>query len=425
MPVDILMPALSPTMEKGHFKRWLKAVGDPIKAGDIIAEIETDKATMEIEAVDEGTLAKVFVADDTPDVVVNQRIAVLALEGESLSDIDKELSSQKAAPKMEKASAPKKPPSQPQQPQPAHPPPHVEVPPSQGGEVRLFASPLARRRAKDMNVDLGRVAGSGPHGRIVEKDVLAFTPHGISQGVSGSLALAGDAAHFFAPGTFSPIPMPSMRRIIAERLQESKRTIPHYYLSIDCCLDGVLAFREQANQDSDIKLSVNDLVIKAHALALARVPEANMTWTEGALLRHESVDVGVAVAIPDGLITPVIREAHLKSLSVISKEMKDLAKRAKDKRLKPEEYQGGSTAISNLGMYGIRQFAAIINPPQSTILAVGAGEKRVIVKDNVPAVATMMTVTLSADHRVVDGAIGATLLGAFKQFIENPVRMLV
>ncbi len=417
MPVDILMPALSPTMEKGHFKRWLKSVGDRIKAGDILAEIETDKATMEIEAVDEGTLAKVFIADDTPDVAVNQRIAVLALEGESLSDVEARASLQKPEFNKEKASAaPEKIPSKTSS-KPSNP--TKSTPPQQGGgEVRLFASPLARRRAKDMNVDLNRVAGSGPYGRIIEKDILAFTP----QKASGSLALSQEPSLL---GTSFAVPISSMRRIIAERLHESKQTIPHYYLSIECCLDGVLAFRQQANEEGDIKLSVNDFVIKAHALALARVPEANMTWTEEAMLRHESVDVGVAVAIPDGLITPIIRQAHLKSVSVISQEMKDFVKRAKDKRLKPEEYQGGSTSISNLGMYGIHQFAAIINPPQSTILAVGAGEKRVIARDDAPTVATMMTVTLSADHRVVDGAIGATLLKTFKQFIENPVRMLV
>jgi pyruvate dehydrogenase E2 component (dihydrolipoamide acetyltransferase) len=404
-------------MEKGHFKRWLKSVGDRIKAGDILAEIETDKATMEIEAVDEGTLAKVFIADDTPDVAVNQRIAVLALEGESLSDVEARASLQKPEFNKEKASAaPEKIPSKTSS-KPSNP--TKSTPPQQGGgEVRLFASPLARRRAKDMNVDLNRVAGSGPYGRIIEKDILAFTP----QKASGSLALSQEPSLL---GTSFAVPISSMRRIIAERLHESKQTIPHYYLSIECCLDGVLAFRQQANEEGDIKLSVNDFVIKAHALALARVPEANMTWTEEAMLRHESVDVGVAVAIPDGLITPIIRQAHLKSVSVISQEMKDFVKRAKDKRLKPEEYQGGSTSISNLGMYGIHQFAAIINPPQSTILAVGAGEKRVIARDDAPTVATMMTVTLSADHRVVDGAIGATLLKTFKQFIENPVRMLV
>jgi pyruvate dehydrogenase E2 component (dihydrolipoamide acetyltransferase) len=421
MPIDILMPALSPTMDKGHFKRWLKSVGDSIKAGDIIAEIETDKATMEIEAVDEGTLATILIQDDTADVPVNARIGVLALEGESLADIEAQATVSKPASKMEKSqhSLPEK------SPRVLSPTVETASRSHSGSEVRQFASPLARRRAKERNVDLQSVSGSGPHGRIIEKDILTFASLGGGQSAAAALAISQPLSQDGSAPPFSSTPISSMRRIIAERLQESKRTVPHYYLTIDCCLDGLMALREQINGDSDIKISVNDFVIKAHALALARVPEANMTWTDEALIRYESVDVGVAVAIPDGLITPIIRSADRKSLSEISREMKDLAKRGKDKRLKPEEYQGGSTAISNLGMYGIRQFAAIINPPQSTILAVGSGEKRVIVRDNLPAVAMMMTVTLSADHRVVDGALGATLLSTFKQLIENPVRMLV
>ena len=455
MPINILMPALSPTMEKGNLARWLKKEGDPIKSGDVLAEIETDKATMEVEAVDEGVLAKILVPDGAQDVAVNQPIGVIAAEGEDAAAVS---SGQKAAP-TSSASGPSERAAKVQsgrgdaasttspksEERPGAPKPATSA--SQHNGARLFASPLARRVAKEAGVDLTALSGTGPHGRIIERDVREALAGGgakaPSPGVSPAAVSRGPAPQqgmpdetirkFFEPGSFTEVAHDSMRKTIARRLVEAKQTIPHFYLTSDCELDALLALREQINagapKDKDgkpaFKLSVNDFVIKALALALARVPDANVTWTEAAMLKHRRADVGVAVSIPGGLITPVIRGADAKSLSTISNEMKDYATRARARKLKPEEYQGGSTAVSNLGMFGVKNFSAVINPPHATILAVGAGEKRVIVRAGAPAVATLMSVTLSTDHRAVDGALGAELLQAFKTLVEHPLTMLI
>jgi pyruvate dehydrogenase E2 component (dihydrolipoamide acetyltransferase) len=449
MPIDILMPALSPTMEKGTLAKWLKKEGDAIKSGDVLAEIETDKATMEVEAVDEGVLAKIVVPAGSADVPVNEVIGLIAEEGEDVSAAAAPATRAKSAPKSAPESAPKSAPAtktaapaagSPEL-KPAAPQTATQVN-GQGG--RVIASPLARRLAKQAGVDLAAIEGSGPRGRIVERDVLAAEKAGPKTVAPAAPAAEPKAAvptapsddairKMFEPGSFEEVPHDGMRKTIARRLVEAKQTIPHFYLELDCDLDALLALRGEINKaaplDKDgkpqFKVSVNDFVIKALAMALQRVPDANATWTEGAMLRHKHSDIGVAVSIPGGLITPVIRKAEQKTLSVISNEMKDYAARAKARKLKPEEYTGGSSAVSNLGMFGIKSFAAVINPPHATILAVGAGEKRVVVKDGAPAVATVMTVTLSTDHRAVDGALGAKLIEAFKHLIEAPMGMLV
>jgi pyruvate dehydrogenase E2 component (dihydrolipoamide acetyltransferase) len=434
MPTNILMPALSPTMEKGNLARWLKKEGDKIKSGDIIAEIETDKATMEYEAVDEGTLAKIVVPEGTQDVPVNAVIAVLAVEGE---DVKSAASGAKSAPQ----TAPK---PQVAAPKPAMPPasPQPAQQAAASGANRIFSSPLARRLAKDANVDLNRVQGSGPHGRVIARDIDAAksgkglrAPGAAPAAAPMPMATSPSDAQvraLYEDGSYDFVPHDQMRKIIAQRLTLSKQTIPHFYLTLDCDIGKLLAAREEINAAAPVKdgklaykISVNDFVIKALALALQRVPDANVTWTDVGMLHHRHSDVSVAVAIPDGLITPVVRQAEAKSLSTISNEMKDYAARARARHLKPQEYQGGSTAISNLGMYGIKDFAAVINPPHATILAVGAGEERAVVRNGALAVATIMTVTLSTDHRAVDGALGAEMLGAFKKLIENPVMMVV
>ena len=442
MPVNILMPALSPTMEKGNLAKWLKKEGDTIKSGDIIAEIETDKATMEVEAVDEGTLAKILVPEGAQDVPVNEIIAVIAGEGEDASSVKAPAAKAAPAPTSVSAPAPASAPAAPAgAPAPAPAAPIVAAP--QTG-ARVFASPLAKRIAREAGIDIAAIAGSGPHGRVVERDVRAALEGGTAKAAPrpATAAAAGPAPvqgmgdetikKMFAPGSYEEIPHDSMRKTIARRLTEAKSTIPHFYLTVDCELDALMALREQINAAAPVvdgkpayKVSVNDFVIKALALALKRVPDANVTWTDGAMLKHTACDVGVAVSIPGGLITPVVRDADKKTLSVISNEMKDYAARAKARKLKPEEYQGGTTAVSNLGMFGIKDFAAVINPPHATILAVGAGEQRVVVKNGAPAVATVMSVTLSTDHRAVDGALGAEFLSAFKTLIEKPMAMLV
>ncbi len=441
MPVNILMPALSPTMEKGNLAKWLKKEGDAIKSGDIIAEIETDKATMEVEAVDEGTLAKILVPAGTQDVPVNEIIAVIAGEGEDASSV--KAPAAKAAPAPAAVSAPASAPAPAAVPAPVSAPAAPIVAAPQAG-ARVFASPLAKRIAKEAGIDIAAIAGTGPHGRVVERDVRAALEGGTAKAAPRPVSAGAPAAQpvqgmgdetikkMFAPGSYEEIPHDSMRKTIARRLTEAKSTIPHFYLTVDCELDALLALREQINAAApavdgkpSYKVSVNDFVIKALALALKRVPDANVTWTDGAMLKHTACDVGVAVSIPGGLITPVVRDADEKTLSVISNEMKDYAARAKARKLKPEEYQGGTTAVSNLGMFGIKDFAAVINPPHATILAVGAGEQRVVVKNGAPAVATVMSVTLSTDHRAVDGALGAEFLSAFKTLIEKPMAMLV
>jgi pyruvate dehydrogenase E2 component (dihydrolipoamide acetyltransferase) len=461
MPVNVLMPALSPTMEKGNLAKWLKAEGDAIKSGDVIAEIETDKATMEVEAVDEGILAKIVVPAGTADVPVNELIAIIAAEGE-----DAEAAAAGGATPSPLPAAP--PPPSPQgggmsaQTPAASSPPVGEVAAKAAGggasSTKLFASPLARRIAKDAGLDLSKIAGSGPHGRIVEKDVKSAMAGGGAKAAPVSTAAstpasapakapetksAGPSAlptgmsdevvkKLFTPGSYEEIPHDGMRKTIARRLMESKLTIPHFYLTVDCELDALLKLRTELNAAAPerdgkpaYKLSVNDMVIKALAMSLRAVPDANVTWTENAMLKHQHADVGVAVSIPGGLITPVIKDACHKTLSQISNEMKDLAARAKARKLQPSEYQGGTTAVSNLGMFGIKDFCAVINPPHATILAVGAGEQRAVVKNGAVVPATVMSVTLSTDHRAVDGALGAELLSAFRGYIEKPMGMLV
>jgi pyruvate dehydrogenase E2 component (dihydrolipoamide acetyltransferase) len=474
MPIDILMPALSPTMEKGNLTRWLKKEGDAIKSGDIIAEIETDKATMEVEAVDEGILAKIIVPDGTADVPVNDVIGVIAGEGE---DVATAASTPQGAPAPSQKAPAASPPAEaaprraertgslakegvreanaieagdgragPRSGPVSKPEEPASPSPGTHNGARIFASPLARRIAAEAKLDLATLEGSGPHGRIIERDVRAALTKGppatpepqrrepASAAPEPAIAASDEAiTKLYAPGSFDTIPHDSMRKTIARRLLESTRSIPHFTLTIDCEIDSLLALRATINASAPkdeagnptYKISVNDFIIKALASALRRVPDANVTWTETAMLKHKHADVGVAVAIPGGLVTPVIRAADTKTLSVISNEMKDLAARAKARKLKPEEYQGGATAVSNLGMYEIKHFSAIINPPHATILAIGAGEQRVVVKDAAPAVATIMTVTLSTDHRAVDGALGAELLAAFKSLIESPLAMLV
>jgi pyruvate dehydrogenase E2 component (dihydrolipoamide acetyltransferase) len=445
MPVNILMPALSPTMEKGNLAKWLKKEGDAVKAGDVIAEIETDKATMEYESIDDGVLAKIVVPEGSQDVPVNQLIAVLAQEGEDPKAAA--AAAGKGAPpaaapaptpvapaaKSEPATRPAAAPSAPAA-APVQDAPHG----TQHGANRVFASPLARRLAKTAGIELNRIRGSGPHGRIIARDVeAARSGQGLAPAAAASFALpvpSDDKIRaLFEPGSYDVVPHDNIRKVIARRLVEAKLTIPHFYLTLDCNIGKLLAAREEINaaapKDKDgkpvYKLSVNDFVIKALALALQRIPDANVTWTESGMLKHHRSDIGVAVSIPGGLITPVVRQAEAKSLSTISNEMRDFAARARARKLKPEEYQGGSSAVSNLGMYGIKDFAAVINPPQATILAVGVGEERAIVRGGKIEVAWMMSVTLSSDHRAVDGALGAELLGAFKALIENPVTMVV
>ena len=442
MSVNVLMPALSPTMEKGNLSKWLKKEGDVIKSGDVLAEIETDKATMEVEAVDEGILAKIMVPAGTNDVPVNQLIAVIASEGETISSIA-------AAPASAAAAAPAAAPSS-AAPAPAAvtAPVAVSHAPQGVSGSKVFASPLAKRIAKDGGLDLSRVTGSGPHGRIVERDVRAALAGGVSApkpvapSVSAPVAspsvapaISDDQTRkLFTPGSFDEIPHDGMRRTIARRLTEARQTVPQFYLTMDCDIDALLKLREQINASAPKdkegkvawKVSVNDMVIKALALALVRVPDANVTWTESAMLKHHHADVGVAVALPgNGLITPIIRKADTVTLSGIALAMKDFATRAKSRKLKPEEYQGGTTAVSNLGMFGIKDFTAVINPPHSTILAVGAGEQRAVVKNGALAIATVMSITLSCDHRAVDGALGAELIAAIKVLIENPLSLLV
>jgi len=448
MPINILMPALSPTMEKGNLAKWLKKEGEAVKAGDVIAEIETDKATMEYESIDDGVLAKIVVPEGSQDVPVNQLIAVLAQEGEdpkaAAATAGKGVApaAKPAAPTATPApAAAKAEPAARPTPAPAAPAAAPSHDAARDGANRVFASPLARRLAKTAGIELNRLRGSGPHGRIIARDIeTAKSVPGVSApSVSGGAPLAVQAPSddkiraLFEPGSYDVVPHDNIRKVIARRLVEAKLTIPHFYLTLDCQIGKLLAAREEINaaapKDKDgkpaYKLSVNDFVIKALALALQRIPDANVTWTEGGMLKHHYSDIGVAVAIPGGLITPVVRKAEAKSLSTISTEMKDYAARARARRLKPEEYQGGSSAVSNLGMYGIKDFAAVINPPHATILAVGAGEERAVVRHGKIEAATIMTVTLSTDHRAVDGALGSELIGAFKQLIENPVMMVV
>jgi pyruvate dehydrogenase E2 component (dihydrolipoamide acetyltransferase) len=451
MPINITMPALSPTMEEGKLAKWHVKEGDSVSSGDVIAEIETDKATMEVEAVDEGKIGKILVAEGSEGVKVNAVIAVLLQEGESAD-----------------AAAPKAAPE-------AKPQPTAEAPKGDAGTLasdkgtstnavapvaksvqsaasvpakadgeKVFASPLARRLAKEAGIDVAGIAGSGPKGRVVKSDVeAAKSGKGATKAapsaspVAGAAALAGGMSRaqvigLYEEGSYELVPNDGMRKVVAARLTESKQTVPHFYLTLDCKIDALLAAREQINAAApkskdgkpEYKLSVNDFVMKAWAVALQRVPMANATWAGDAILYHKRSDVAVAVAVPGGLFTPVVKSADQKTLRQISEEVKDLAGRAKSKKLAPHEYQGGASSVSNLGMFGIKHFAAVINPPHGTILAVGAGEERVYPESGQIKIGQFMTVTLSCDHRAVDGALGAELLGVFKGLIENPVMML-
>jgi pyruvate dehydrogenase E2 component (dihydrolipoamide acetyltransferase) len=452
MPINILMPALSPTMEKGNLAKWLKKEGDKVKSGDVIAEIETDKATMEVEAVDEGTIAKILIPEGTQDVAVNDVIAVLAGDGE---DVKAAVASAGAKPAAApaKAEAPK-----PASPSPAAatplaaapaakpaaaPAPQAAAPaPQANGHARTFSSPLARRLAREAGIEIARITGTGPHGRVIARDVAeARSGRGLkapaaAPGAAPALAPSMSDKQIlalFEPGSYEIVPHDGMRRTIAQRLTAAVQTIPHFYLTIDCEIGKLLAAREEINASAPkdkekkplYKLSVNDFVIKAMAVALQKIPDCNVSWTEGGMVKHKHSDIGVAVAMPGGLITPIIRKAETKTLSAISSEMKDFAARARARKLKPEEYQGGTTAVSNLGMYGINHFTAVINPPHATILAVGTSEERPVVRGGKIEIAQMMSVTLSCDHRAIDGALGAELIGAFKTLIENPVMMMV
>ncbi|WP_284947197.1 pyruvate dehydrogenase complex dihydrolipoamide acetyltransferase [Acidisoma cladoniae] len=431
MAINILMPALSPTMTEGTLSRWLKKQGETIKAGDVLAEIETDKATMEVEAVDEGVLGKILVPDGTEGVKVNAPIAILVQVGETVP-------AEGAPAAAPVAAAPAEAPKQ------AAPASAANVVNGHDSGERIVASPLAKRIAKDAGIDLKGVNGSGPNGRIVRADVQAAQKgQGASAPATSAPATAPAPVTAKAPPAPAKAPTPtitaphqfvphsSMRRVIAKRLTESKQTVPHFYLTMDIELDALLKLRGELNARSSkdgggsFKLSVNDMIIKASALALRRVPKVNASFTEDGVAYYDDVDVSVAVAIPDGLITPIIRRADQKGLATISNEMKDLGLRARAGKLKPEEFQGGGFSVSNLGMFGVKDFQAIINPPQAAILAVGAGEPRPVVKDGQLAVATVMSATLSVDHRVVDGALGAEWLQAFKAIIQEPLNLML
>ncbi|AFB26324.1 MULTISPECIES: pyruvate dehydrogenase complex dihydrolipoamide acetyltransferase [spotted fever group] len=412
MPIKILMPALSPTMTEGNLARWLKKEGDKVNPGEVIAEIETDKATMEVEAVDEGILAKIVIPQNSQNVPVNSLIAVLSEEGEEKTDIDAFIAKNNSVSPSPKTDANLL--------KPHENITNVEeqVTVIKHDASKIFASPLAKRLAKMRNIRFESVKGSGPHGRIVKQDILSYTP-----------STAHNKIVSRNPEEYRLVPNNNIRKIIAKRLLESKQTVPHFYLSIECNVDKLLDIREDINksfsEDKSTRISVNDFIILAVAKALQEVPNANASWGEDAIRYYNNVDISVAVAIENGLVTPIVKNANQKNILELSREMKALIKKAKDNKLTPEEFQGGGFTISNLGMYGIKNFNAIINPPQSCIMGVGAIAKRTIVKNDQITIATIMDVTLSADHRVVDGAVGAEFLAAFKKFIESPVLMLI
>lgn len=452
MPIPITMPALSPTMDEGTLVNWLVKEGDRVAPGDVIAEIETDKATMEVEAVDEGVIGKILVPEGTEGVKVNATIALLLAEGEDRSALE----NGGGAPARQAAGV-----RQPTEEKPAQaavkpeargngrtaPEPSPAPAAASGGDGRIFASPLARRLAEQRGIDLRGLAGTGPGGRIVKADIETATagPREIgpapAEAPAPVRAPAADLVPALAPGedlrllgiepgTYDEYPLDGMRKTIAKRLTASKQQVPHYYLSVDCNIDALLAMRKDLNARSPegekaYKISVNDFVVRASALALMRVPAANASWTDRAILRHHHADVSVAVALDGGLITPIVRKAESKGLATIAREMKDMAERARNRRLRPEEYIGGTFSVSNLGMYGIKHFTGVINPPHAMLLAVGAGEQRAVVRNGELAVSTVMTVTLSCDHRVVDGALGAEWLEIFKAYIEDPVTMML
>jgi pyruvate dehydrogenase E2 component (dihydrolipoamide acetyltransferase) len=419
MATNILMPALSPTMTEGTLARWLKKEGEAVRAGDVIAEIETDKATMEVEAVDEGVLGKILVADGTEGVKVNEPIAILVDQGEAVPA--------GAPPPAKPATAPPKPETKAEPPKPI---PQSGNGHDQSGE-RIFVSPLARRMARQAGIDLAALKGSGPNGRIVKVDIEAALQKGTPPAPQPTPAAptARPSAPIAAPHKL--VPHSSVRKVIARRLTEAKSTIPHFYVSMDVEIDALIRLMNELNEKSPkdgpdaYLITINDLVIKASAATLRRVPTVNAGWTDDGMALFDDVDISVAVAIPDGLITPIIRKADQKGLATISREMKDLAGRARSGKLKPEEFQGGGFSISNMGMFGVTEFAAIINPPQAAILAVAAGQKRPVVKNDSLSIATVMTCTLSVDHRVVDGALGARWLREFKRIVEDPLSLLL
>src|SRR6516164_2103664 len=432
MPIEILMPALSPTMTEGNLAKWLKKEGDQVHSGDVLAEIETDKATMEVEAIDDGKIGKILVPEGAQGIKVNAPIALLLGEDEDASALERF-----AAPVVQ--PAPTAPP-----PSPETAAPSAAVPPSVNdrgnGDGRVFASPLARRMAQQAGLDLAAIRGSGPQGRIVKSDIEAALSAGrvtpvataapapvLSQPVPGAPILSKERVAALAGNPpYTERPLTAMRRVIARRLTESKQTVPHFHLTVDCEIDALLKFRTELNAKSDAyRISVNDFVIRAAALALRQVPAANASWSDEAILLWDRVDIAVAVALDDGLITPIVKSADRKGLAAIANETKDLVARARAGKLKLEEFQGGTFSVSNLGMYGVREFAAVINPPHGGILAVGAGEQRAVVKDGALAVATVMSCTLSCDHRAVDGAVGAQFLAAFKKLVEDPLTMLL
>ncbi len=415
MPIEILMPALSPTMTEGNLTKWLKKEGDKVKPGDVLAEIETDKATMEVESIDDGVIGKILVNAGSKNVPVNDLIALLLEEDESPDSI------KDYKPKTIIKNVQTSTPSSPKE-EPAKKEPSASAPSSvQKEETRIKASPLAKRIAENENINLARITGTGPNGRIVKADVLK------------SKSRKRSNSHGFVernPNEYISIENSNIRTVIAKRLLEAKQNIPHFYLSIECNIDKLLSLREELNATTDkdnpeFKVSINDCIIKATAMALAEVPEANASWSEEAILQYNNVDISVAVAISDGLITPIIHNADQKSVIDISNEMKSLAKKARENALRPEEFQGGGFSISNLGMFGIKQFQAIVNPPQSCIMAVGTSNKRPVVMKDQITIATIMDISISCDHRVVDGAVGAKFLASFKKFIEHPLRMFV
>jgi pyruvate dehydrogenase E2 component (dihydrolipoamide acetyltransferase) len=438
MPIEILMPALSPTMTEGNLAKWLKKEGDEVHSGDVLAEIETDKATMEVEAVDDGKIGMLLVPEGAEGIKVNEPIALLLSEGEDASAL---AGAAKARPE----------PALPR-PEPAEPPPQSvaseaapaapRAPAVARGDGRIFASPLARRMAQQAGLDLGAIRGSGPQGRIVKSDIeaalmaarvapaaLPVQPPAVppqTVPTAAPILMKERVAALAGNAPYTERPLTGMRRVIARRLTEAKQTVPHFYLTIDCEIDELLKIRSELNAKSDAyRISVNDFVIRAAALALRQVPAANASWSDEAILRWDTVDIAVAVALDDGLITPIVKNAERKGLATIANETKDLVARARAGKLKLEEFQGGTFSVSNLGMYGVRDFAAVINPPHGGILAVGAGEQRPVVKNGALAVATVMSCTLSCDHRAVDGAVGAQFLAAFKKLVEDPLTMLL
>jgi pyruvate dehydrogenase E2 component (dihydrolipoamide acetyltransferase) len=452
MSTQILMPALSPTMEEGKLAKWHVKEGDAVKAGDILAEIETDKATMEFESIDEGRIGKILIPEGTEGVKVNQPIAVLLGDGESAASADipaamaairEAIAPAKTETKSAPAPAAVPVPKAPEK--PAAVSAAAPVPPN-GHGGRIFASPLARRIAQLSGIDIAAVSGSGPRGRVVKSDVEAAAKGGVKAApaaqaarpaaahVDSGLTPLPDARLFYKPGDYEEVPHDSMRRTIAKRLTSAKSLIPHYYLTVDCDIGALMEIRARLNDAAPkgadkktpaYKLSINDFVLKATAMALMKHPDVNASWTDTALLKHKHADIGVAVDLNPGLITPIVFRAEEKGLAAISNEVKSLAERAKEKKLKPSDYEGGGFSISNLGMFGMKQFTAVINPPQSAIIAVGSGEERAVVKDGKVVPATIMTVTMGCDHRVIDGAIGARFLQTFKAFVEEPASMLL